>query len=491
MKTNVFLLSCTVALATMFGSCSQDLETPHGADASSLKAATAVNACGCERPFADTITLPNVISTSMTLNCSNLYLLNGKTFVSNNATLTIPAGTQIEGVYNSDPLYASALIITRGSKIIADGEECCPIVFTVHNALPNPADNIGRWGGLVILGNAQINQSTTQTIEGIGLPQVPTGVDITYGTYNSSAYNTESSGILRYVRVEYAGASISTDNELNSFTFGGVGSGTTLEYLQAYYGADDAFEFFGGTVNAKYLLATTANDDAFDFDFGYRGKLQFLVAVLDPAAPYSANANGIECDNDGSGSSAQPYTRPIISNLTIVGTSTGATTYNPSTNIVLYGTHFRRSSRFALRNSVVYGYNTTIYLNGSGVYNYLGTNLNNTLSNDSSYFAHNVVGKLSTTGALWNNTGWTPNGTNSLVNATTSGLGILYPFNTLRYFDSSYKGLRAYANPILTGANFDGLDGFFDVTTYKGALSNDNYWIAGCWVKTTPFPLTW
>ena len=178
--------------------------------------------------------------------------------------------------------------------------------------------------------------------------------DVTFGGSNKE----DNSGTLRYVRVEYAGASIGDGNEINSFTFGGVGSGTTVEYCQAYYGADDSFEFFGGTVNAKYLISVAANDDNFDFDWGYQGNLQFLLAVVDANAPYTKDANGIECDHEAKNPTAEPKTRPVISNLTIVGTENGETSlFNPedlSKNNVLYGTRFRENTRFVLRNSVCF-----------------------------------------------------------------------------------------------------------------------------------------
>lgn len=434
-----------------------------------------------------TVVLPQVIDQPRTLSSDTLYRLDGKVYVSGGAILTIDAGTRIEGVYKADSTLTSALVITRGSQILANGTASQPVVFT--SAKSEPA--VGDWGGLVILGNARINQDSVQTIEGIDLPFVPDGVDVTYGTPNSDAYNSESSGSLTYVRVEYAGRAIATDNELNSFTFGGVGCGTTLHHLQAYYGADDAFEFFGGTVNAKYLISTAANDDAFDFDFGYTGRLQFLLAVLDPKAPYSGNANGIECDNDASGSAKTPYTRPVISNLTAVGTSDGSTTGGGT---VQYGAHFRRNSRFVLANSIFYGYKGktatpyVIYLESTGTVGAVGTvcNINQV---DSSYFCNNVVGLI--TGANPWNSGWYVD--DSDVSVAWSAITLRYPFTYGWFFDAVREGLRPTADPALTGVCFDCLTsgncGFtFDTVTYKGAVSDANYWITEDWVNTD-FPI--
>jgi len=486
MKTILYNLATAllfVAVSLNFSSCQND--DLNAATASTLaKSRAMANSCGCTVVGLDT--LPQLISSDRTLSCDTTYILTQKTYVIGGATLTIPAGTIIKGVKNSTPALASALIITKGSKLIANGEPCCPIVFTSNEAEPA----VGDWGGVVLLGRAPINQdSTVVTIEGIDLPSLPAGVDIHYG----GSISDDNSGSLTYVRVEYAGAAISDANELNSFTFGGVGSGTTLEYLQAYYGADDAFEFFGGTVNARYLLSTAANDDAFDFDFGYRGKLQFLVAVLDPSAPYSANANGIECDNNATGALDNPLlTRPVISNLTVVGTSNGATSGGGT---VLYGAHYRRSTRFVLRNSVLYGYKgksgtaVVINLDGSNVYSKLGKNLSNTLSNDSSYLAYNVIGLIS--GA----TAYNPASPVTVGDSvrTTSAMVLAYPLTALRYFSSSYKGLSPTSSPALSGADFTGLDtgldGFFTTTSYKGGVSDGNYWITDCWVNSEYFPI--
>jgi len=462
-----------VAIALNLSSCMNEELTSVNA-APMAKSSALANACGCTVVGLDT--LPPFITADRTLSCDTTYILTKKTYVINGATLTIPAGTIIKAVKSIYPEFASALIITKGCKLYANGTASCPVVFTSNEAQPALSD----WGGLVLLGRAPINQDTTVvTIEGIDLATLPVGVDINYGGNNSN----DNSGSLTYVRVEYAGRFLSANNGLNSFTFGGVGSGTTLSHLQAYYSRIDAFKFFGGTVNAKYLISTAANDDAFDFDFGYRGKLQFLVAVLDPSAPYSPNANGIECDNNATGALDNPLlTRPVISNLTVVGTSNGATSGGGT---VLYGAHYRRSTRFVLRNSVLYGYKgktgtaVVINLDGSNVYSKLGKDFSNTLSNDSSYMGNNVIGLI--TGATAYNPA-TPVTVGDSVRATTA-MTLRNPFNTANYFSSLLKGLSATGNPALSGADFTGLDGFFTTTTYKGGVSDGNYWITDSWVN--------
>ena len=407
-----------------------------------------------------TIAANTVIIANTTWSSANEYLLAGKVWVSNGATLTIQAGTLIRGAYNSDPVYASALVITRGSQLIANGTATNPIILTAETSHQVK----GGWGGLVLLGNARINQTPNQLIEGISTGVVPSGVDATYGT-NVDTYNTESSGSLTYVRVEYAGASISEANELNAFTFGGVGSGTTLEHCQAYYGADDAFEFFGGRVNGKYLVATACDDDCFDFDFGYQGKIQFAVATIDASMTYSSDPNGIECDNDASGSSNEPFTHPVLSNLTIVGTSNGQIAGGGNPTGYLYnGARFRRNTQYTLVNSIAYGYPTGVWNNTSNSYR----------------FQYNVVWGV-TTPYLDFPVG-EPDTTNDDV-LSASALGLTSPFGN--YYNSN--ALRpTSSSPAYSGADFTGLDTSFfdDSVVYKGAVSTSGAnWLLAAWIR--------
>lgn len=397
-----------------------------------------------------TIAANTVITANTTWSSANEYLLAGKVWVSNGATLTIQAGTLIRGAYNSDQLKASALIITRGSQLIANGTATNPIILTAETSHQVK----GGWGGLVLLGNAQINQTPNQLIEGISTGEVPAGVDATYGT-NVTTYNTESSGSLTYVRVEYAGAKIAEANELNAFTFGGVGSGTTLEHCQAYYGADDAFEFFGGRVNGKYLVATACDDDCFDFDFGYRGNIQFAVATIDASMTYSSDPNGIECDNDGSGSSATPYTHPVLSNLTIVGTSNGQIAGGGNPAGYLYnGARFRRNTQYTLVNSVIYGY-------PSGVWN-------NTVN--SSTVESNVV--WATNGAAAAYKDFVSLSSTNDIATTYSDLVLSNPFGNA-YTSNALKPTDAPADE--AGYDIHAVDSWFVTTEYLGAFDKDEF----------------
>jgi len=212
-----------------------------------------------------TTTLSSNITSNTTL--SGVILLQNKVYVTNNSILTILPGTIIRGDYSTQ----GTLIITKGSKIIADGTSESPIVFTSNEDVGNRAE--GDWGGLVILGQAINNQpGGLANIEGIA----PTS-NTEYGGSNDQ----DNSGILRYVRIEFAGIPLEPNKEINGVTFGSVGSQTTVDYVQVSFSGDDSFEWFGGTVNCKHLIAYKGIDDDFDTDFGYRGKVQFGLAVRD------------------------------------------------------------------------------------------------------------------------------------------------------------------------------------------------------------------
>lgn len=277
------------------------------------------------------------------------YILKGSVFVRNGQTLTIEPGTIIMG----DKASKGTLVIDKGGKLIADGTADKPIVFT--SILEKGARDAGDWGGIVILGSANCNQNAP-SIEGIS-PAV------SYGTQNSTANDTESSGTLRYVRVEYAGIALSPNNETNGITFGAVGSGTVVENVQVSYGGDDAFEFFGGTVNCKNIISLGTWDDDFDCDFGYTGNVQFALALRDAYRADQSGSNGFEVDNDGSGTSATPQTAPKFSNVSVYGPVFDST---KSINANFqHAMHLRRNSAATIANSILTGFPTGLNIDGS------------------------------------------------------------------------------------------------------------------------------
>jgi hypothetical protein len=267
------------------------------------------------------------ITSNTTWYADTTYLLKGFIHVANGATLTIQPGTIIKGDFNT---LGSSLFVLRGAKIVAVGRADAPIVFT--SSRPPGQRQPGDWGGLIIVGNATINRSGVEVeLEGTGTASGG-GSGTNYRVvYSGGTTDSDDSGELRYVRVEFAGFAPSLNNELNSFTFAAVGSGTRLSYLQALAGLDDSFEWFGGTVDAKYLVSYESGDDHFDMAEGYRGRVQYAIALqsarLEPrtgAGSPSSDPQGVEndgCEGAGcqNGRNSTPLTTPLLANFTLVG----------------------------------------------------------------------------------------------------------------------------------------------------------------------------
>jgi hypothetical protein len=279
-------------------------------------------------------TLTGTINTTTTLTADKVWTLKGYVYVTDGAKLIIQPGTTII----SDISEKGALCIERGAQIIAEGTVTKPIIFT--SGRPAGERTPGDWGGIVILGRAKTNRTSEPTIEG--------GIGRPFGGTN----DLDNSGVLKYVRIEYAGIASMPNSEINALTLGGVGSGTIIDNVQTIYANDDAFEFFGGTVNARNLYAFATADDDFDFDFGYTGTITNGVAKRDPQFVDNGDAgNGIECDNDGTGSTATPYTHPKLFNMILVGPNTSTALANHN-----LGLRFRRATQFTMKNSIIWGW---------------------------------------------------------------------------------------------------------------------------------------
>ena len=291
---------------------------------------------------------------NITWTADKIYKLKGFVRVGTEATfgavtktgvLTIQPGTLIIGERASK----GTLVIQRGSRIIAEGTAAKPIIMTSERA-PGEREP-GDWGGLVICGRAINNLPNTQLnreLEGA------------YGGFHGGTDNADNSGILKYVRVEFAGIPILPNAEVNSFTFGSLGSGTTLEYLQASFGLDDSFEWFGGNVNAKYLVAYKGLDDDFDTDNGFSGNVQFGIGIRGATQADISGSNGFESDNINPGSADLPFTSAIFANISIIGPKGDAiTTINPQFQ---NGAQIRRNSKLNIYNTVFTGYPNGIYI---------------------------------------------------------------------------------------------------------------------------------
>lgn len=267
------------------------------------------------------------ITANRTLYADTVYTLKGFIHVANGATLTIQPGTTIKGDFNT---LGSSIWILRGAKIQAVGTADAPIVFTSSQAAGQR--HPGDWGGLIIIGNAINSRSGTVEVEGSGTDGAAVVGGKNYQVlYSGGNVATDNSGTLSYVRVEFAGFAPSLNNELNSFTFAAVGSGTRASYLQAMGGLDDSFEFFGGGFDLDHLVAYETGDDMFDMSEGFVGRLSFLIGFnsvqLTPrtgAGFFATDLEGIENDGcNGSGCdlgfNQAPFTVPLVTNFTLVG----------------------------------------------------------------------------------------------------------------------------------------------------------------------------
>jgi len=292
------------------------------------------------------ISVSGTLASSTTWTANNRYILNDFVGVASPAVLTIEPGTVIYGGGTRATLF-----IQRGAKIIADGTARRPIIMT--SAQRTGARAQRDWGSLVLLGAAPINVSGGQAFLE-GLPSEPA---YSYGGTNAA----DSSGILRYVRLEFGGFEIATNQEINGLTMGGVGNGTIVDYVEVLHNKDDAFEFFGGTVNAKHLLGVAFADDGLDFDNGYLGSIQYVALIKRTVNDESDSNIFTESDNNATGGADTPLTHPRVYNVTSVRVSSG---------VGNYGGVLRRNTAGEWMSSIVTGSRLApITLRDTGTFN--------------------------------------------------------------------------------------------------------------------------
>lgn len=389
--------------------------------------------CKITSPVAGDVRLTNAAT----------YLIDGPTLVGSGRNtdpgrLFIEPGTVISG----SGATLSYMAVQPGSQIIARGKPYAPIVFTG----PTPVN--GSWAGLVLAGNAQCNSSqdgSPCTYEAVASQQ--------FGGTN----NGDSSGVLEYVQVRYAGQEVRQNEELNAITMLGVGSGTIVNHVQVYGGKDDGIEFFGGTVNLRNVVVQGAEDDALDFDLGYQGNIQYAyVRQVPEIGVVGSDSNGIESDNHPSAFDLLPRTRPTISNFTLIGGEGGNE-----------GIRLRRGSAANYAKGLVVGFNAeglnfndAVTFANAGTPAAIGTELQMRdmyLSNTTN-FEDNGANEPYAVSA------WYAAGTNNLTGAS--------PLAGSTPFPTSAAAVRLAA-PTKPGD-------FFDANDFIGAFqSADDNWAAG------------
>lgn len=407
------------------------------------------------------------ITTNTTWTNNNTYLLVGEVVIKN-ATLTIEPGTIIKADFN----VLSRLLITRTAKIYAQGTPEQPIVFTSNR--PIGSRKRGDWGGISIAGNAPLNTFDGNGNSILGLFECGTAPDWNYGGSNAD----DSSGVISYVRIEFAGYSCGQNSELNSLSLGGVGRKTKIDHVMVSYALDDAYEIWGGTVNLNHIVSFSTRDDDFDTDNGWSGKAQYgLLVRVDSVSDEGDRGNVFESDNDAPGSFLRPYTSGVISNFTCVGpaqtpSSTIATTYG-------WGARIRRNSAQSIFNSIFMGFDVGVEFNGNGT--------KNKFNNDTIEFKNNLVGgskkrngeasfdSLVLINPAYGNTTYTGNA-NDVVQLAA-------PFNYPNFDFRPQASSAALSGYSYTSAKLAGLE----QPAYRGAVGTgtyDNWW--RCWGEFDP-----
>lgn len=360
------------------------------------------------------------ITSDMSLEQGKTYMLDGGVHVKPGATLTIPQGVKIIALNNDKAPY---ILIEQGAKIDAQGTAENPIVMTSEKEEP------GAWGGIHICGYAHTNAEGGTGSSEIG--------GATYGGSNDE----DNSGVLKYIRLEYTGFAFDEEHESNGVSFYGVGNGTTVEYLQAYKGSDDGFEFFGGSVNVRHLVSTSCSDDSFDWTEGWNGKAQFLVAYQESENTLGYDCDCLmECDNNGDNNNATPTAHPIISNVTLVGNG-GAK----------HGVRLRAGTEVELYNAIIKGKGLPLTVES--------LNTENALKDNVSKLEYvSISGELSSSENIYTNDMFVA-GIGNLTNQTFS-------------LTDNYKGT-------IDGGKDMSYDSYFETANYKGAVNVDNDWTAG------------
>lgn len=420
------------------------------------------------------------------------YLLKGWVYIANGSQLTIEPGTVIKG----DKGTMAALIVEKGGKLIAQGTATEPIVFTSNS--PKGQRKPGDWGGVIICGQARNNQEDMQ-IE--GGPR----------THHGGSNDADNSGVLSYVRIEFAGYPFQPDQEINGLTLGSVGSGTKIDHVQVSYSNDDSFEWFGGTVDCKYLIAYKGWDDDFDTDNGFSGNVQFCLSVRDPRIADVSKSNGFESDNCSDGYNIAPLTTCTFSNVTFVGPVGRDNFANTANEYINGGNYFpsngsglglfqsamqiRRGSSLNCFNSVAVGFPIGLIIDGQRG-NTVDLAKNGDVKVQNVWFAGmDILG--SDFNGIYDDVLYDAVN-DAVIDANQVSYSHTYfmsqPGN--RVFDDASELMLADAcnmgvnfmpqsgSPLLGAASFDGVDGM-ETVNYIGAFDANDDWLDG-WTNFDP-----
>jgi hypothetical protein len=460
------------------------------------------------------------ITTNTTWDNTQVHVLGGFIRVNNNATLTILPGTRIEGSTASNP---AGLLVERGAKIVAVGNVNEPIVFSCNSAVKFK----GCWAGLLIAGRAPINTNlagTTNTSPDGGCLETPfegTTATAELFLYGGCTQN-DSSGALKYVRVEYGGFVFTANKELNNLTLAGVGSRTVIDYVQAHGGKDDGLEIFGGSVDVKHYIGTANQDDSYDLSSGWTGRGQFIIIQHDsidsdkgmeidnteavatygddtPCVPGAADplTGDIRCTNAGT---LRPRTRSQTYNVTMIGRKDVSGTLiaqsgNPCSGATLNSStprfaggdvscgaiHLRRGARPDIVNVVAEGWRYLLDLDDAAtalgdspadfttVLHINAVNYNNIFRLDE-LDTETLFGPYTPAPGGSIEDDYLTDAVRNAANASSATEMLRDPYNVM------YPDFRPVSATVVAGGLTPPNDGFFDVTaTYKGAVAPDGF----------------
>lgn len=443
-------MALALASLSLISACSKDEDSTTTGPSSSTTFTSSTLSDG-------TIRIEGRTTRDYTFENTKSYLLTGFVYVDSGATLTIQPGTVIRG----DKASKGTLIVRRGGKINANGTAQAPIVFTSDKA-PG-SRNPGDWGGLILCGSAPVN------LPG-GEAQIEGGPEAVYGGTNPN----DNSGILRYVRIEYAGIPFQPNQEINGLTLGGVGQGTQIEYIQVSYCGDDSYEMFGGNVNLKYIISYKTTDDDLDTDNGFTGKVQFGVVLRDANIADVSGSNAFESDNDATGTALTPNTKGIFSNISVFGPKQDTASVVNSN--FKRGAHLRRNTQTCIYNSLISGFPVGLLVDGSSC----EANANA----DALQVRNTVIAACNTplstaSGSAFNISTW--------FNSATAGNSVQYDASGLCIapYAATPNFLPSAGSVLLSGADFanQNMDGL-EVVPFRGAFGTTD-WTSG-WANFDP-----
>ena len=461
------------ALLLSLGSCDKNNDPPADPDETTY----------IEQNGIVTVTDKGKGAGTMTWTKDKVWVLNGLIFVNDGQVLTIEAGTVIKGKSGQE-VDASAFIVARGGKVMANGTESEPIIFTAEaDQLTGNIglDQRGLWGGVIILGKGSLNSNPGESaIEGIPTSE-PRGL---YGGSN----DTDNSGVLSYVSIRHGGTDIGEGNEINGLTLGGVGSATEINYIEVIANKDDGVEFFGGMPRLKHVVVSYCADDSYDYDEGFRGYGQFWVAVQDETG--GAGDRLGEHDGGTDPETAEPYAIPNIYNATYIGRGADAgkrvITFRDNAGGKYYNSIFANQAK---------GIDVEILIGDQNSYKQFEDGnllVNNSIFSDVADGVAEGIFKLSFTGDSVDNDGNKVVGddgkqlpTKALEEKVTSSTPAWVAHFSEGY-NSTATGIVTVANPIPASGAANGVtpgDSWFTSVTYQGAFQpGGNNWAAG-WTK--------